>query len=197
VNDPGQFPDSVYDRIAVFLPADLRTSFYRYVAHVKTLRPDDDFVVIIQGMGILALLARQIPEALAEERGKLLTEFAQLCRKHEAGTTRATDDVRTMFSAHQKLLEQNIGTWQSREQQTLRSLENAATDFEKTVAKYLSLLRGTVTEIDSATKEYRIAAQRTQNLLLSVDWNRFVWPCVACGLLGALIGLVTGKILGR
>ena len=116
VNDAGQFPDSVYDRIAAFLPPELRTSFYRYVAHVKTLRPDDDFVVIIQGMGILALLARQIPEALAEERGKLLTEFAQLCRKHETVTGRATDDVRTMFSAHQKLLEQ-IGRHHTVEQE--------------------------------------------------------------------------------
>ncbi|MGA2446242.1 MAG: hypothetical protein ABSG50_12525 [Opitutaceae bacterium] len=197
MNDPGQFPDSVYDRIAVFLPADLRTSFYRYVAHVKTLRPDDDFVVIIQGMGILALLARQIPEALAEERGKLLTEYAQLCRKHEAATARATDDVRTMFSAYQKLLEQNIGTWQSREQQTLRSLEKASDDFEKSVTKHLSLLRGTVTDIDAATKEHRIAAQRAQNLLQSVDWNRLLWPCVACGIFGVLVGLVGGLIFRR
>ena len=197
MSDPAQFPDSVYDRIAAFLPADLRTSFYRYVAHVKTLRPDDDFVVIIQGMGILALLARQIPEALAEERGKLLTEYAQLCRQHEAATARATDDVRTIFSAHQKLLEQNIGTWQSREQQTLRSIEKASEEFEKSVTRHLTMLRGTVAEIDAATKEHRSAAHRAQNLLQSIDWNRLVWPCVACGFFGVLVGLVGGLFFRR
>ena len=102
-----------------------------------------------------------------------------------------------MFSAHQKLLEQNIGAWQSREQQTLRSLENAADDFEKAVTKYLALLRGTVTEIDTATKEHRNAAQRAQNLLQTVDWNRLLWPCVACGLFGALIGFAIGLVIRR
>jgi hypothetical protein len=197
VNDPGQFPDSVYDRIAAFLPADLRTSFYRYVAHVKTLRPDDDFVVIIQGMGILALLARQIPEALAEERGKLLTEFGQLCRKHEATTARATDDIRTMFSAHQKLLEQNIGTWQSREQEAVRSLEKVAGDFAKAVGHEMARIQTLAGQIDGATKEHRATAQKAQILLNGIGWNQLFWPCVASLLGGGFIVLAIVHFLGH
>jgi hypothetical protein len=51
------------------------------------------------------------PQPLAGKREKLLTEFAQLCAKHETATTNATADIRTLFSAHQKLLEQNIAAW--------------------------------------------------------------------------------------
>jgi hypothetical protein len=186
VSDPGQFPDSVYDRIAAFLPADLRTSFYRYVAHVKTLRPDDDFVVIIQGMGILALLARQIPEALAEERGKLLTEYAQLCRKHEAATARATDDVRNMFAAHQKLLEQNIGTWQSREQQAVKALDLIANQFKEFTAGSIARLHSTLAGLDSAIKEHRSAAQAAQNWINRISSRESIWPCIGSAALGAL-----------
>ncbi|MDI1250161.1 MAG: hypothetical protein PSV13_14960, partial [Lacunisphaera sp.] len=107
--------DSVYDRIGAYLPADQREMYYRYVAHLRTLAPGDSLLVLAEGMAVFACISRQVPEALAAEREKLLTEFTQLCRKHENITANATTDTRAMFAAHQKLLEQNIGTWQSRE----------------------------------------------------------------------------------
>jgi hypothetical protein len=197
VNEPVSFPDSVYDRIAAFLPAELRISYYRYVAHVRTLQPNDDFVVIIQGMGILALLCRQVPDAVAAEREKLLAEFAGLCRKHEAATERAANSLDKMFSAHQKLLEQNMGTWQSREQQAVKALEGIARDFGKSTDEAAARIRTAATTIEIAANEQKGAAQAAQRWINRISLGQQYWPLVACVALGALAGFVADRFLPK
>lgn len=191
MNESARFPDSLYDRIAAFLPAELHASYYRYVAHVRTLRPDDDFVVIIQGMGILALIARQVPEAIATEREKFLGELARLCGRHETATAHASADVRALFAAQQKLLEQNIGTWQSREQQAAQALDRIAKRFEEAANHGVARLNASSTEIQVTTKEHHAAAQKAQQWVSRVSLNNRLWPCIACGASGALLGVLT------
>ncbi len=144
MNGLPRFQDSVYDRIGAYLPADQREMYYRYVAHLRTLAPGDSLLVLAEGMAVFACISRQVPEALAAEREKLLTEFTQLCRKYETTTANATTDTRAMFAAHQKLFEQSIGTWQSREQQTVQALDRIAANFEKTVAMHAARLQSTI-----------------------------------------------------
>jgi len=102
VIEPNRFPDSVFDRIGSYLPADQRASYFRYVAHLRTLNPKDELLVLAEGMAIFACLSRQVPEAIGDQREKLLAEFARLCSEHESATTRATADVRALFAAQQK-----------------------------------------------------------------------------------------------
>jgi hypothetical protein len=187
MNGPPRFQDSVYDRIGTYLPLDQREMYYRYVAHLRTLAPDDSLLVLAEGMAVFACISRQVPEALTNEREKLLAEFTQLCRKHETTTANATTDTRAMFAAHQKLLEQSIGTWQSREQQSGLALERIAANFEKTVALPIARLQTTVTEIDTATKEHRANAGRVHHLLQLANWQQMVWPCVGSALGGGLL----------
>ena len=192
---PARFADSVYDRIGSYLPTDQREMFFRYVAHLRTLDPGDSLLVLAEGMAIFTCIARQVPEAFGIEREKLLAEFARLCAKHETATTNATDDVRTLFKSHQKLLEQNIATWQNREQQTAQSLDRTAKRFEETTNQCASRLQAVCSEFQTATKEHHAAATKAQNWVARVSLETRAWPYVACTACGALLALVVSHFL--
>jgi hypothetical protein len=184
---PARFSDSVYDRIGSYLPADQREMFFRYVAHLRTLDPGDSLLVLAEGMAVFTCISRQVPEALGIEREKLLAEFARLCSKHESATTNATADVRTLFTAHQKLLEQNIATWQNKEQQAAQSLDRTAKRFEETAQQCAARLQAACGEFQIATKEHHAAATKAQNWVARVSLENRLWPCIACGVIGALL----------
>ena len=184
---PVRFTDSVYDRIGSYLPTDQREMFFRYVAHLRTLDPGDSLLVLAEGMAVFTCLSRQVPEALGIEREKLLAEFARLCSKHETATTSAADNVRNMFEAHQKLLEQNISTWQNREQQAVQSLDRIAKRFEETANHCIARIQVSTAEIQTTTKEQRTAAMKAQQWVESVSLDNRLWPCVASAAIGALL----------
>ena len=184
---PVRFPDSVYDRIGSYLPADQREMFFRYVAHLRTLDPGDSLLVLAEGMAVFTCISRQVPDALGIERETLLAEFARLCAKHETATTNATADVRTLFAAHQKLLEQNIATWQNREQQTAQSLDRIAKRFEETANLCVARLQASSGEIQMSSKEHHAAAIKAQQWVGRVSLDNRLWPCVASCAIGALL----------
>ena len=48
-----------------------QAEYYRVLAHTKTLDPDDEMLRILEAMGVLALLTRETPIAIADERMQL------------------------------------------------------------------------------------------------------------------------------
>jgi hypothetical protein len=184
---PVRFTDSVYDRIGSYLPTDQREMFFRYVAHLRTLDPGDSLLVLAEGMAVFTCLSRQVPEALGIEREKLLTEFARLCSKHEAATKDATANVGALFAAQQKLLEQNISTWQNREQEAVQSLGRIAKRFEETANHCVTRLQASTGEIQTSTKEHHAVAMKAQLWVAQVSLENRLWPCIACGVIGALL----------
>ena len=195
MSELNRFPDSTFDRIGAYLPAEQRASYFRYVAHLRTLNPKDELLILAEGMAVFTCISRQVPEALAGEREKLIAEFARLCAKHESATTNATADVRTLFTAHQKLLEQNIATWQNKEQQTAQSLDRIAKRFEESAMQCVARLQASCGESQSATKEHHAAALKTLQLVSRVSLENRLWPCIACGAVGIVIGLLAVHLL--
>lgn len=195
MTEPNRFPDSVFDRIGSYLPVEQRASYFRYVANLRTLNPKDELLVLAEGMALFTCIARQVPEALGSEREKLLAEFARLCAKHETATTNATADVRALFTAHQKLLEQNIAAWQNKEQQTAQSLDRTAKRFEETANQCAARLQAACGEFQTATKEHHAAATKAQNWVARVSLENRAWPYVACAACGALLALVVAHFL--
>ena len=59
---------SLFDSVATLLPAHLREHFYRRMAHFRSLAPNDDLLQIAEAMGFLALVIRETPCAIAQER---------------------------------------------------------------------------------------------------------------------------------
>jgi hypothetical protein len=192
---PPRFPDSVYDRIGSYLPTDQREMFFRYVANLRTLDAGDTLLLLAEGMAVFTCISRQVPEALAGEREKLLAEFARLCAKHEAATTNATADTRAMFAAQQKLLEQNIATWHNKERQTALSLDGTAKRFEELANRNLTRLQAACTEMQTATREHHAAAMKAQQWVSGVSLETRLWPYLACTLGGSLATLLAVHFL--
>ena len=190
-----RFPDSVYDRIGSYLPTDQREMFFRYVANLRTLEAGDTLLLLAEGMAVFTCISRQVPEALAGEREKLLAEFAKLCAKHESATVNATADTRAMFAAQQKLLEQNIATWHNKEQQTALALDGTARRFEESVNRYLTRIQTACGELQTATKDHQVGAMKVQNWLNRVTLGTQAWPLVACTLGGAMAAVIVQYLL--
>jgi hypothetical protein len=197
VNDSNRFPDSAFDRIAAYLPADQRASYFRYVAHLRTLNPKDELLILAEGMAVFTCISRQLPEALADEREKLLTEFAKLCAKHESSTANATADVRAMFAAQQKLLEQNVANWQNREQHAAHSLDRIAKRFEEAVNLAVARLQAACVKVEAATKEHETAASKARDWVSQVTLGHRAWPWVACTLIGSMATIAIQLYLKR
>ena len=86
---------TLFDELARLVPEERLTEYYRVIAHTRTLSPNDEMLRILEAMGVLALLTRETPIAIAAER-KLLrtileTSASQACaveKRMEAYTTR-------------------------------------------------------------------------------------------------------------
>ena len=68
-------PDSIFDSIARLLPAADREHFYRRMARLRDLSPNDDMLQIAEAMGFLTLLIRDTPLLIAAERLSLEAAF--------------------------------------------------------------------------------------------------------------------------
>jgi predicted secreted protein len=64
---------TLFDSLARLVPDDLKAEYYRVLAHTRTLSPDDEMLRILEAMGVLALLTRQTPKEMAEERERFQT----------------------------------------------------------------------------------------------------------------------------
>ncbi len=63
--------ESQFDRIAQLLEEHQRPQFFRLMAHLREVPADDEILRIIEAMGFLALITREVPAAIAGERAKL------------------------------------------------------------------------------------------------------------------------------
>lgn len=71
---------SLFDSLAQLVPTDLQAAYYRVLAHTREFSPDDEMLRILEAMGVLALLTRKTPMAMAEEREQLQEVLAQFER---------------------------------------------------------------------------------------------------------------------
>jgi hypothetical protein len=86
---------TLFDELAGLVPEERQAEYYRVIAHTRTLSPNDEMLRILEAMGVLALLTRETPAAIAAER-KLLrkilessaSQASEVERRMEAYTTR-------------------------------------------------------------------------------------------------------------
>jgi hypothetical protein len=72
---------TLFDELAGLVPVERQAEYYRVIAHTRTLSPNDEVLRVLEAMGILALLTRETPAALAAERKSLqkILESALSC----------------------------------------------------------------------------------------------------------------------
>ncbi len=80
---------TLFDSLARLVPEELHTAYYRVLAHTHTLSPDDEMLRILEAMGVLALLTRHTPKAIADERERF-QEMLDLHRQFSEETQQKT-----------------------------------------------------------------------------------------------------------
>ena len=100
LNLPGAESENqtLFDELAGLVPAERQAEYYRVIAHTRTLSPNDEVLRVLEAMGILALLTRETPAAIAVERKSLRT----ILENAKAG------EVERRMAAHSSRLESRI-----------------------------------------------------------------------------------------
>src|ERR1700676_5293890 len=63
--------DNLFDAIATLLEPGQREYFYQRMLYFRQLRPEDEILRLVEAIGLLALLIREAPHAVARERQQL------------------------------------------------------------------------------------------------------------------------------
>jgi hypothetical protein len=104
----GSVERTLFDELASLVPEERQAEYYRVIAHTRTLSPNDEMLRILEAMGVLALLTRETPAAIATER-KLLRNIL--------------DASATQASAVEKRMEQYTSRLELRLSQLPKELE--------------------------------------------------------------------------
>jgi hypothetical protein len=91
---------TLFDELAGLVPAERQAEYYRVIAHTRTLSPNDEMLRVLEAMGILALLTRETPAAIAVER-----TFLQRILENAASKA---DEVENRMAAYTSRLESRI-----------------------------------------------------------------------------------------
>jgi hypothetical protein len=91
---------TLFDELAGLVPAERQAEYYRVIAHTRTLSPNDEMLRLLEAMGILALLTRETPAAVAAERKSLQKILENALSK--------ADEVEKRMAAYTSRLESRI-----------------------------------------------------------------------------------------
>jgi hypothetical protein len=91
---------TLFDELAGLVPAERQAEYYRVIAHTRTLSPNDEMLRVLEAMGILALLTRETPAAIAVERKSLQKILENVLSK--------ADEVEKRMAAYTSRLESRI-----------------------------------------------------------------------------------------
>jgi len=91
---------TLFDSLARLVPEEMQAAYYRVLAHTRKLSPDDEMLRILEAMGILALLTRQTPMEIAEERER----FQEMLDLHQ----QYSDDAQQKMLGYVYKLESRI-----------------------------------------------------------------------------------------
>jgi hypothetical protein len=88
---PSATPDDLFEAIAGLLEPSQREYFYQRMLYFRHLRPEDELLRLVEAIGLLALLIREAPHAVAREREQMAqlleTSLATIRAAGEAGQT--------------------------------------------------------------------------------------------------------------
>src|SRR6516225_4136846 len=88
---PASTPEDLFESIAKLLEPGQRAYFYQRMLYFRHLRSEDELLRLVEAIGLLALLIREAPHAVAREREQMAqlleTSLATIHAAGEAGQT--------------------------------------------------------------------------------------------------------------
>ena len=170
------------DRIAELLPSEQRPLWYREMAHLRRLPPDDEMLRIAHAMGFLALVTREAPAEMAKEREQLKaildrsvtaiqaaernivalhkrleTRLAQLPEEITAGISPEAIAAKISESLRQQFVQSGIPETTQALTVIAKQNKQTAADFESSAKQLTDSYKGAVTNANKAISEMRIA----------------------------------------
>lgn len=100
---------TLFDELAGLVPEERLTEYYRVIAHTRTLSPNDEMLRILEAMGVLALLTRQTPAAIAAER-KLLQKVLETSASHASAVEKRMEAYATRLESRLTQLPKELET---------------------------------------------------------------------------------------
>jgi hypothetical protein len=91
---------TLFDELAGLVPPERQAEYYRVIAHTRSLSPNDEVLRVLEAMGILALLTRETPGAIAAERKSLQKILDNVLSR--------ADEVEKRIAAYTSRLESRI-----------------------------------------------------------------------------------------
>ena len=184
---------SLFDSIAELLPTAQRPYYYRRMAHLRQVQPDDDLLQIAEAMGFLALITREAPSEIATERKKIeallssgVAEITRAltpavitdCLRQEFGETKLRETAEILTA---RAIE--LAAACSEFTAAVGSLSNPETGATKLITRSLSLMQ---TELANATQHVRLLTRDLRTEVRSTIGFIAVGAFVVGFLLGVL-----------
>ena len=212
---------TLFDSLARLVPEELQAAYYRVLAHTRKLSPDDEMLRILEAMGILALLTRQTPMEIAEERErfqemldlhreftdeaqqkmldyvyKLESRIARLPEKIEAGLDVQKIARLLSESVRQSFLESGLPAAARCLQGTGTMMTSAQKELTAALGNLSDPKGGVVAQVESANNRFTQSLEKRENALdaLLRQLNTYVL-CFWVPLISTaalMIGLIAG-----
>lgn len=100
---------SLFDELAGLVPAERQAEYYRVIAHTRSLSPNDEMLRILEAMGVLALLTRETPAAIAAER-KLLRAILESSASQASAIEKRMESYTTRLESRLTQLPKELET---------------------------------------------------------------------------------------
>jgi hypothetical protein len=215
---------TLFDSLARLVPEELQTAYYRVLAHTRILSPDDEMLRILEAMGILALLTRQTPKDVADERERLQEMFdlhqqlsdetreKMLCYVHELDSRisalpsklEASLDPKQIAkllgeSLRQNFLKSGIPATAEGLQLTSAAMTSAQKELSLALSKLSDSQSGVIAQVEYANNRLTYSLERRAKTIdaLLHEWKSDVlriWMPLVFGA-ALLIGLFSGMCI--
>jgi len=100
---------TLFNELAGLVPEERLTEYYRVIAHTRTLSPNDEMLRILEAMGVLALLTRETPAAIATER-KLLRSVLESSASQATAVEKRMEQYATRLESRLTQLPKELET---------------------------------------------------------------------------------------
>jgi predicted secreted protein len=212
---------TLFDSLARLVPEEMQAAYYRVLAHTRKLSPDDEMLRILEAMGILALLTRQTPMEIAEERErfqemldlhqqysddaqqkmlgyvyKLESRIARLPEKIESGLDAQKIARLLSESLRQNFLESGLPAAARCLQGTSADMTRAQKELTAALGNLSDAKGGVVAQVESANNRLTQSLEKRENALDALLHQLNTWLlCFWIPLISTatlVIGLVAG-----
>ncbi len=179
---------SNFDRLSVWVPEDLKADYWRSLAHLKSIPPEDEIFNLMEVLGVVATVTRQVPGELAMERTKFREEQLAILAETRKLLDAATAQAVTGAQAIEQINATARATLKGLEKTTL-ALQNAAQVVDvKSISDRLnrSIHDSSIQPITAMNEKLEVTrtqlmglAQVTQNMVHVLRKARWWIPWVA------------------